>query len=454
MNVYIIGAGSFGTAIGNQLAFNTVNQVYLFCRDKNIEDEINQRHTNLKYFPNKILNTSLKATSSAKDLLKADVIFIALPSGEIENSTAQLKKVIKDETLMVNLSKGIFKNGQTIVEFLKKELNKNNVVSLKGPTFAVEIMNNEHSLFTLGFQTKDQYHIVRELIQDTNIHIDYTTDIKGVELLSAIKNIYAIIIGIIDAKYNAINTKHMVLTKAFFEMKVLLKALGGREDTLFLSCGYGDFGLTSLNDLSRNRTLGLLVGKGFYTADVKNSSVVLEGIKTVEFIFNTTSKYVKEQTPLFNKLESFFRNSETTFDFDFNKLMNTKMKTVLTYGTFDLLHYGHVEILRRSKRMGDRLIVGLSTDEFNQIKGKVCEMSFEKRKELIEAIEYVDLVIPETDWDQKTRDVLENEVDIFVMGDDWKGKFDFLEAHCEVRYLSRTHGISTTKLKSILREND
>jgi glycerol-3-phosphate cytidylyltransferase len=128
------------------------------------------------------------------------------------------------------------------------------------------------------------------------------------------------------------------------------------------------------------------------------------------------------------------------------------MKTVLTYGTFDMLHYGHLEILRRAKEHGDRLIVGLSTDEFNNEKEKQSHLSYDKRKELLEALEYVDLVIPENTWEQKTQDVLKNQVDIFIMGDDWKGKFDFLKDYCEVLYLPRTDGISSTKLKSILQK--
>nr|WP_236951660.1 glycerol-3-phosphate cytidylyltransferase [Mariniflexile sp. TRM1-10] len=126
------------------------------------------------------------------------------------------------------------------------------------------------------------------------------------------------------------------------------------------------------------------------------------------------------------------------------------MKTVLTYGTFDLLHYGHIEILRRAKELGDRLVVGISTDEFNKIKGKECQIPYEKRKEFLEAVHYVDLVIPESEWEQKIEDIKNNEIDIFVMGDDWKGKFDNLKEYCEVIYLPRTVGISTTKLKSII----
>ena len=125
------------------------------------------------------------------------------------------------------------------------------------------------------------------------------------------------------------------------------------------------------------------------------------------------------------------------------------MKRVLTYGTFDLLHYGHINLLRRAKELGDYLVVGLSTDEFNwNEKQKKCYFSYEERKQLLEAVRYVDLVIPENGWGQKVSDVHEYHIDTFVMGDDWEEKFDFLKDEgCEVVYLPRTPEISTTQIK-------
>lgn len=125
------------------------------------------------------------------------------------------------------------------------------------------------------------------------------------------------------------------------------------------------------------------------------------------------------------------------------------MRKILTYGTFDLFHQGHVRILKRAKERGDYLIVGLSTDEFNRIKGKKSYHSFEARKEILEAIKYVDEVIPENDWDQKISDVLKYNIDEVVMGNDWKGneKFEVLKEYCNVVYLPRTEGISTSKIK-------
>lgn len=126
------------------------------------------------------------------------------------------------------------------------------------------------------------------------------------------------------------------------------------------------------------------------------------------------------------------------------------MRKVITYGTFDLLHYGYINILKRAKKQGDYLIVALSTNEFNEIKGKKCYFSYEERKKLLESIRYVDLVIPENNWEQKIDDVKEYKIDVFVMGDDWTNKFDFLKEHCEVVYLERTPEISTTKIKNEL----
>ncbi|MDM5210216.1 glycerol-3-phosphate cytidylyltransferase [Peribacillus sp. NJ4] len=126
------------------------------------------------------------------------------------------------------------------------------------------------------------------------------------------------------------------------------------------------------------------------------------------------------------------------------------MKKVITYGTFDLLHWGHINLLKRAKDLGDYLIVAISTDEFNALKDKKAYHSFENRKMILESIRYVDEVIPEDKWEQKKEDIIREGVDIFVMGDDWKGQFDELSEVCEVVYLPRTIGISTSQIKDDL----
>ena len=126
------------------------------------------------------------------------------------------------------------------------------------------------------------------------------------------------------------------------------------------------------------------------------------------------------------------------------------MRKVITYGTFDLFHVGHLNILKRAKAQGDYLVVAVSSYAFNAGKGKKAYYSQEDRMEILKAIKYVDEVILEESWDQKIRDVKEHDIDVFVMGDDWKGKFDFLKDYCEVVYLPRTEGISSTKIKQDL----
>lgn len=452
MKILILGSGAFGTAMGSQLANNPLNEIFILQRTSARHKELERYHTNHTYFPNKKLNPALKSTLNYETARDCEVVMVALPTKFIEDEIRKIKTILNKETLIINLSKGILENNKTIVELIREITGFKNVITLKGASFASEMIDSSPTLLTLGFDYKEQYNTVSSIIKNTNIYIDFTTDIMGVELLSALKNIYAIFLGSIDGQYNSANTRFMILTKCFAEIKIILKALGGREETLLLSAGFGDLGLTALNDLSRNRTLGLLIGKGFFNSNFGNHSVVLEGIKTLNMIDSTMSVLLKKRLPIFTRMARFFNDSSNNkMDIVFDELMASNYKTVLTYGTFDLFHYGHVEILRRAKSLGDRLIVGLSTDEFNLVKGKKCEFSYEKRKRMLESIEYVDLVIPENGWEQKIEDVAKNQVDIFVMGDDWRGKFDFLSKQCQVHYFERTEGISTTKLKSILK---
>lgn len=132
-------------------------------------------------------------------------------------------------------------------------------------------------------------------------------------------------------------------------------------------------------------------------------------------------------------------------------MTRTGQRIVLTYGTFDIFHVGHVRLLRRARRLGDFLIVGCSTDEFNAEKGKKSIFPYEHRQEILQSNEHVDMVIPEKSWDQKLNDIRKHQVDVFTMGDDWAGRFDDLQGEVDVTYLPRTDGISTTEVKEIMR---
>ena len=320
MNILVLGGGTFGTAIANELSVNTENNVVLFSRNLQKVDEINTYHTNKSCFPNKHLTKFLSASSDKNDINKADVIFIALPSSVIIENLGSLQSYFKKEVLLVNLSKGLFAEGVTVVERIKEKLGITNIVSLKGPSFAVEVMEHADTLLTLGYSTSKQYEIINTIIKNTSLHIDCTTDIRGVEVLSVLKNIYALVLGVVDAKYNSPSTRFMILTKAFSEARILLKSVGGSEDTLFLACGFGDFCLTSLNDLSRNRTLGLLIGKGFFSADYKSNSVILEGLNAIEMFHDLVGEKLNKDLPIFNKLYSFFANKENSLEFKFDDL--------------------------------------------------------------------------------------------------------------------------------------
>lgn len=124
-------------------------------------------------------------------------------------------------------------------------------------------------------------------------------------------------------------------------------------------------------------------------------------------------------------------------------------RKVITYGTFDTLHYGHILLLQRARALGDHLTVAISSDEFNAVKGKASQFTYQERYDLLSAIKYVDVIIPEHNWDQKSTDVATHNIDVFTMGSDWEGKFDFLSDLCEVNYLPRTPRISSTAIKAI-----
>lgn len=274
-NIIIIGAGSIGTALGNTLAKKRNYAVKLLSIEKEVVDSINKSHYNTKYFPNTKISKFLKATSDVTALNEANIVFLAIPSNVTVEYTLNISEHLQKHAILLNMAKGFSKGQKTITESLSKEL-PNPVCSFKGPTFARELINKLPTAFTIGSEHIEHDAIFTDLFSNTPIHVDFTTDVKGVELLSILKNIYAIGMGIVDAHFNSANLRFLFLTKAFNEMKDILLKYGGKEDTMFKYCGYGDFGLTALNDLSRNRTLGLLIGKGFFTNDISDK-VVLEG---------------------------------------------------------------------------------------------------------------------------------------------------------------------------------
>ncbi len=271
--ILFIGAGAIATAMGNVLAKKTDLDVTLITIEDEVVKTMNENRVNRKYFPTIALVETLKSTVDFSILKQQAIVFIAIPSVVIVDFMT--KQEIHPGSILVNLAKGFGDERRTIVECLNKQ-HPNPVCAMKGPSFAREIINNQPTAFTVGADDETFFNELEKVFRATTIHLDSSTDVRGVELLSILKNIYAIVVGVVDAQFESPNLKFLVFTKAFKEMRSLLLLFGGQKKTLYNYCGIGDFALTALSDLSRNRTLGLLIGKGFFT-DYISEKVVLEG---------------------------------------------------------------------------------------------------------------------------------------------------------------------------------
>ncbi|MBN1200112.1 MAG: NAD(P)-binding domain-containing protein [Bacteroidales bacterium] len=307
--ITFIGAGAIATALGNILAAKPEYRVILHSIDDEVVHSITTNHLNPKSFPSIHLHPSLKATANNQVLRDSSLLFLAIPSVFLIDYLESIRSYIPEKTILVNLAKGFGTEHKTICGCLKQRF-PNPVCTLKGPTFAREIIMQLPTGFSLGYSHENQIDTFRQLVTDTSIYLDFTPDITGVEILSILKNIYAIVLGIVDAQFNSPNLRFLILTKAFREMRRILLHFGGEEETLFNYCGYGDFTLTALNDLSRNRTLGLLIGKGFFTQHISHE-LVLEGKTAVTIFYEELSKNlsVPERFPIVAELYQIFNTA-------------------------------------------------------------------------------------------------------------------------------------------------
>ncbi|MFK5856561.1 MAG: glycerol-3-phosphate dehydrogenase [Bacteroidota bacterium] len=288
LRICFVGSGTISTAMGNVLAQKDEYEVFLLSVEQDVVDSISNDHINRKYFPNIELEESLKATFDKNILTESDIVFLGIPSSVVVPYIRENKDFFGEETLIVNLAKGFGEGQKTIPQSLSKILS-NQIFSMKGPSFAREIISNMPTAFTLASKRDKHFKLFESIFIGTTIQLDYTTDVNGVELASILKNIYAIIVGIVDAHFDSPNLRSLILTKAINEMRYIISKFGGEEKTMFNYCGFGDFTLTALNDLSRNRTLGLLIGKGFFT-DYISEKVVLEGKVAVNIFVEEIAK--------------------------------------------------------------------------------------------------------------------------------------------------------------------
>jgi glycerol-3-phosphate dehydrogenase (NAD(P)+) len=302
LKICFVGSGAISTAMANVLCKKEAFEVTLVSIEKEVADTINNKHVNSKYFPNIALHPSLKATTNKSVLTEAGIVFLGIPSNVVVTYIEETKALFNPKTLIVNLAKGFGNDNKTIPQNLNKIL-PNEILSMKGPSFAREIITNLPTGFTLTSKRDRYFKTFDEVFEDTTIYLDYTTDVTGVELASILKNIYAIIVGIVDAHFDSPNLRSLILTKAINEMRYIISKFGGQEETLFNYCGFGDFSLTALNDLSRNRTLGLLIGKGFFTTGI-TEKVVLEGTIAVNVFIDEIAKKrgIKTKRLMLNEL--------------------------------------------------------------------------------------------------------------------------------------------------------
>lgn len=287
--IVIAGAGTFGTSVAERLAWNRNNKVCLHTIEGDVAKEINEDHKNTKYFPTRFINKSIEASVSYDVFEDADVIMLVIPSKAIVSFSLEMKRHTKKNPLVVNLAKGMSDDGAFITEKIPFE----RTASMKGPSFAIETLNGFPTAFTFGGKRSDYEYFKREVIAYTGFSLDYSSDVRAVELNSILKNMYAIAIGLVSGRYNSPNVDFLVYTKAVNEMRGLLNLFSCDEETIFRYCGIGDLGLTSLNDLSRNRTFGMLIGKGF-SYDEKSGATVIEGKRTIRLIGEIVTEKKRE----------------------------------------------------------------------------------------------------------------------------------------------------------------
>ena len=447
-------------------------------------DELKVRHMTSR-LPKMVLPKTINFTKSLEEVCKnKDIILFAVPSIFVRDTASKVREFIPENQIIVDVAKGI-ENGiqYTMSEVIVTEIQKDGkhenikIVALSGPTHAEEVAIDLPTTIVSAIDDEEVAKFVQDIFMNDTLRVYTNSDIKGVELCGALKNIVALAAGISKGLGYSDNAKAALITRGMSEIKRLGLAMGCIETTFEGLAGVGDLIVTATSEHSRNNKAGYLIGQGYSASEaLEQVQMVVEGVNALPAALNLSEIYQVE-LPIISAVNSIInegaepaktvsdlmkrgKKSEYTkslLDITFeNSLLknkrSTEMKRVITYGTFDLLHYGHINLLKRAKALGDYLVVVISSDEFNwNEKQKKCYFTYEQRKALVEAVRYVDLVIPEESWEQKKSDVHEYHIDTFVMGDDWKGKFDFLKDEgVEVVYLPRTPEISTTQIKKDL----
>ena len=472
----ILGAGTFGVALARMLCLSGHTVTVWSALAQEIEAlGRTRRHPNLgdMVVPDAVAFTADIATVCRGQ----DVLLIAVPSPYVRATARAMAPHVPDGQIVVDVAKGFEADTlYTMSQIIREELGGVEgvrIVALSGPTHAEEIARDLPTTIVSACTRADAAQRVQEIFSNTCMRVYTNPDVLGVELCGALKNVIALAAGVSAGLGYGDNTCAALITRGMAEIARLGAAMGCSPDTFYGLAGIGDLIVTATSPHSRNNRCGRLIGEGMSPAEaVAAVGMVVEGVNALPAAIRLGERYGVE-LPLISAVDAVVTHGASPADavrrlmgrdrkpetaalqyeraFLQNRSGNA-MKRVITYGTFDLLHYGHINLLRRARAQGDYLIVALSTDEFNRDeKNKQCYFTYEQRKALLESIRYVDLVIPEHSWEQKREDIHTYRVDTFVMGDDWQGEFDFLrEEGAEVVYLPRTPEISTTQIKQDL----
>lgn len=486
MNITVIGAGTWGIALARMLS-NSEYHVTVWSALPTEIEELKKTHRQ-KNLPNMVIPEDIIFTDNLESAcINADIILFAVPSIFVRSTTRLAANYIQHSQIIVDVAKGIESNTlMTMSEVISDELQKvgktNPVVALSGPTHAEEVARDLPTTIVAAHEDISIAEKVQEVFTNSIMRVYTNTDVKGVELCGALKNVIALASGISAGLGYGDNARAALITRGLAEIERLGIKMGCMHDSFSGLAGMGDLIVTATSKHSRNNRCGYLIGQGYNPSDaIKQVGMVVEGVNALPAAMKLSEMYEVE-TPIIlavNQIINHGKSAKTiamklmgrdsttelskpVLDINFESAViknaairaqgDQSMKRVITYGTFDLLHYGHINLLRRAKALGDYLIVVISSDEFNwNEKHKKCYFTYEQRKALVESVRYVDLVIPEESWTQKRSDMHEYHIDTFVMGDDWKGKFDFLkEEGVEVVYLPRTPEISSSKMKKDL----
>ena len=481
-SVSVIGTGTWGIALANMLCM-TGHEVLAWSALPDEIDYIQKYRKHPKLGDTKILE-DIDLTKDLKEAIEtSDIILMAVPSNFVRSTAARLAPYITTDQIIVDVAKGIeSKTLMTMSEIIYEEINKvkefpyGQIVALSGPTHAEEVSVGKPSTIVSACVDEKNAKIVQETFMAPFMRVYTNSDVKGVELSAALKNIVALAAGIAHGLGFGDNATAALITRGVAEVSTLGIAMGCSTHTFYGLAGMGDMIVTCTSQHSRNNRCGTYIGQGIPVQEaIEKVGMVVEGINALDAAYELGVKYNVELPiirsvydvvkfgldPKVSVKRLFDRESKEEIPFSVLEIMHEnlnekktpkKIKRVITYGTFDMLHYGHINLLRRAKAMGDYLVVALSTDEFATLqKGKPCYFNYEERKMLLESIRYVDLVIPEENWEQKKKDCQLYQIDTLVMGDDWKGKFDFLkEDGINTIYLPRTPEISSSQIKQDL----